>query len=54
MNEMGLKFYKIVIFTNQYKILEIRECWCKFETRNRVNNIEHKQIPKNILTDDEN
>ena len=28
--------------------------WSKFEACNRGINIEHKQIPKNILTDDEN
>ena len=27
MNEMDLKFSKIVIFPNQYKILEIRKCY---------------------------
>ena len=27
MNEMDLKFSKIVIFSNQYKILEIRKCF---------------------------
>ena len=28
--------------------------WSKFGTFNRGINIEHKQMPKNILTDDEN
>ena len=27
MNEMNLKFSKIVIFSNQYKNLEIRKCY---------------------------
>ena len=27
MNEMDLKFNKINVFSNQYKILEIRKCY---------------------------
>ena len=27
MNEMDLKFCKIIIFSKQYKILEIRKCY---------------------------
>ena len=38
---------------NRLKIKKI-PFWSKFETFDRAINIEHKQIPKRYLTDDEN